>query len=276
MRIDGLQYSKGESSRTIKDDGRFPDVASDESVDIPGAGAESTDYTKGEPYLSTRMIFILSGGSKREKDYFKPLSADRLIHSVKLAFRPKKGQGLKPFELKRLAEEFIRDKCFITEDNSSFHIEEEDIIYLLQDVDEFSEELFGYLRYQSDNDPYRWIISNPSFEIWLFYHYFDHPKSLEAGIDMTERDRSNWLKEHLNTVVPGGIKPSQAFYKAEQAIQNSKKNYAENDRFPALYSTQMHMVAESILDSMNEEFHQMKLRRASRMEYYKNLNPLRK
>ena len=155
MRIDGLQYSKGESSRTIKDDGRFPDVASDESVDIPGAGAESTDYTKGEPYLSTRMIFILSGGSKREKDYFKPLSADRLIHSVKLAFRSKKGQGLKPFELKRLAEEFIRDKCFITEDNSSFHIEEEDIIYLLQDVDEFSEELFGYLRYQSDNDPYQ-------------------------------------------------------------------------------------------------------------------------
>lgn len=272
MRIEGLRYSKGESSKIVSEDSSNHDKDSERSVDISGLGAEPTDYTKGAPYLSTRIIFILSGGTKREKDYFRPLKTDGQIHSVKVAFRSKEGQGLKPYELRELAEDFAKNQCFVTEDNSSFHIEDDDIIYLLQDVDEFSEELFGYLNNKDDNASYRWVISNPSFEIWLYYHYYDNPSSLHEGIAMSERDRSNWIKEYLNTLIPGGIKSTQALYIVERAIENSKNNYAERDNFPLLYSTQMHIVAESIINVMNEEFHQMKMRREQKIEYYRNLN----
>ena len=272
MKIDGLRYSKGEASKVVSEDSFNSVKDSVKAVDISGLGAESTDYTKGAPYLSTRIIFILSGGTKREKAYFKPLKTDRQIHSVKIAFRSKEGQGLKPYELKELAENFVKNQYFVTEDNSSYHIEVDDIIYLLQDVDEFSEELWGYLKDNDEESSYRWIISNPSFEIWLFYHYFDNPSNLHEGISMSERDRSNWIKEYLNTLIPGGIKPTQALYTVEQAIENSKNNYSEQDGFPSLFSTQMHIVADSIISIMKEEFHQMKMRREQKANYYRNLN----
>ncbi len=272
MKIEELRYSKSESSRNIPEDSPNSVKNSDSSVDIAGLGVVATDYTKGSPYLSTRIIFILSGGAKREKDYFRPLKTDGHIHSVKVAFRSKEGQGLKPYELIALASEFIETKLFVTEDNSSFHIEEGDIIYLLQDVDDFSEEIKGYLKDNEQSDSYRWIISNPSFETWLFYHYYDEPSPLRDGLAMSERDRSNWLKEHLNTLIPGGVKSTQALYVVECAIENSKKNYSEHEGFPSVYSTQMHIVAESILHEMEEEFNQMKKRREEKIEHYRNLS----
>lgn len=276
MKIEELRYSKSESSKNTPDDSPNFVKELDESVDVAGLGVESTDYTKGSPFLSTRIVFILSGGTKREKDYFKPLKTDRQIHSVKIAFRSKEGQGLKPYELRDLAEGFLKTRLFVTEDNSFFHIEEDDIIYLLQDVDEFSEEIKGYLKDNTQPLSYRWIISNPSFETWLFYHYYDEPSHLSAGLSMSEHDRSNWLKEHLNTIIPGGVKSTQALYMVERAIENSKNNYAEHENFPSVYSTQMHILAESILHEMDEEFYQMKKRRDEKIKHYKNVNNQKK
>ena len=239
---------------------------------VPGLGAFVSDYSKGAPYLSTKIIFILSGGSKREKDYFKPLKADKMIRSIKIAFRSKNGQGLKPYELNALAAEFIKNKNFVTEDDKCYRIEDEDIIYLLQDVDEFSIEVKKYLCDNATQSQYKWIVSNPSFEIWLFYHYFDTTELLEEGVRMSERDRSNWLKERLNTIVSGGVKTTQALYGIENAIANSSKNYVEENCFPKLYSTQMHIVAKSILSLMKSEFHDMKTRQEEKLEYYKRVN----
>lgn len=220
-------------------------------------------------------MFILSGGTKREKDYFRPLRSDSNIRSIKIAFRSKEGQGLKPYELKDLAEGFLNSKRFVTEDSNSFKIEEGDILYLLQDVDEFADEIKGYLSNIDTQLPLQWIVSNPSFEIWLFYHYYDSPDVLKDGVTMSERDRSNWLKEYLNTVVLGGVKTTQALYTAEVAIINSRKNYVENNGFPALYSTQMHAVVESILSIMGNEFPEMKVRQAERIAYYKKLSQIK-
>ncbi len=107
MKIENLRYTKSEASIEIPDGASNLYSKQGKSADITGLDAETTDYTKGSPVLSTRIIFILSGGTKREKDYFRPLRADGHVHSVKIAFRSKGGQGLKPFELRGLAEEFI-------------------------------------------------------------------------------------------------------------------------------------------------------------------------
>lgn len=278
MRIDNLSYKKGEDSKDIPEDS--PAFVSDPypcSIHIPGSEAVYSDYTKGAPYISTRIVFILSGGSRREKDYFKPLKSDDNIRSIKIAFRSKDGQGLKPYELKSIAEEFLKIKRFTTEEDKSYRIEDGDVIYLLQDVDEFAEEIKGYLPDDDSESPsFKWIISNPSFEIWLFYHYFDSPEKLHNGLTMSEHDRSNWLKEELHKQVPGGVKTTKALYDAEKAIINSRKNYMERDNFPELYSTQMHIVAESILSIMGKEFPEMKNRQDQRIAYYKNLRQIQK
>jgi len=275
MKIDKLNYTKGELSKEIKESSPILVHETQNSVEVSGLDAVSSDYSKGAPYISTRIVFILSGGTKREKDYFRPLKSDGHIRSIKIAFRSKEGQGLKPYELKNLAEEFLNTKRFVTEDNNSFKIEEGDMLYLLQDVDEFADEIKGYLSNIDTQLPFQWIISNPSFEIWLFYHYYDSPNVLNDGVMMSEHDRSNWLKEYLNTVVSGGVKTTQALYTAEVAVINSRKNYVESRGFPALYSTQMHIVVESILSIMGNEFPEMDGRRAKKVAYYKKLSQIK-
>lgn len=270
MKIENLKYAKGEASRKIFEASQVFESESKNPDIISRFSTVAADYSKGTPYLSTRIMFILSGGSKRERDYFRPLKTDVHIRSIRIAFRSKDGQGLKPYELKTLAEEFIERKQFVTEDNQSYRIEEDDMIYLLQDVDEFSDELKMYLTGNNSQTQYKWIISNPSFEIWLYYHYSDTTGPLSKGINMSARDRSNWLKEHLNTIVAGGVKTTKALYIIESAIANSRKNYGEDKSLPNLYSTQMHIVGESILSIMKTEFHDMKNRQAERIAFYKN------
>lgn len=274
MKIDNLKYAKEDLTKELKKGSAISALKSQDPAVLSGFDAVSSDYTKGAPFISTRIVFILSGGSKRERDYFRPLKSDGQIRSIKIAFRSKDGQGLKPYELKSIAEDFLNTKQFVTEDNKSFQIEEGDILYLLQDVDEFGDEIRRHLSNTDNHKPIQWIVSNPSFEIWLFYHYFDSPKLLNNGVMMTERDRSNWLKERLNTIISGGIKTTTALYTAEEAIINSRKNYVEIDGFPTLYSTQMHIVVETILSIMGNEFPEMKIRQAERVAYYNCKNPL--
>lgn len=270
MKIENLNYSKGDASKKIIEVSPIDESESKVLDTITGLEPPPVDYAKGTPYLSTRIMFILSGGSKRERDYFRPLKTDGHVRSIKIAFRSKDGQGLKPYELKTIAEEFIERKQFVTEDNKTYRIEKDDIIYLLQDVDEFSDELKMHLADVNSQTQYKWIISNPSFEIWLYYHYADTTAPLSKGINMSVRDRSNWLKEHLNTIVAGGEKTTKALYIVESAIANSRKNYGEDNSLPNLFSTQMHVVGESILSIMEKEFSDMKKRQAERIAFYKN------
>ena len=254
MKINNLKYTKDEPSENILESSTDAVSYSGEASPISGLGAEGSHYSKGSPVLDTRIIFILSGGSKREKDYFRPIHNNPAIRTIKIAFRSKKGQGLKPYE-----------------DRKSFHIEDDDELYLIQDVDEFGDEIKRYIIEQNSNSRIRWIISNPAFEIWLFYHYFDSPEMLGDCITMSERDRSNWLKEHLNKLIAGGVKTTAAFYSSEIAINNSKNRYAEEDGMPALFSTQMHIVAEIALKIMGEEFSIIKQHRESEIAFYKSL-----
>ena len=272
MNLENLHYAKGEGIRKMADavDRKLSTPISGE---IGGIGAIDTDYSKGEPKLEVKIIYILSGGSEREKDYFKPIIKDRQIRNVKIAFRSRKGQGLKPYELISLANEFSHSKKFVTEENVAYNIENGDILYLIQDVDEFGSELATLFRTDYDKDMIKWIVSNPSFEVWLFYHYFDNPSILGKGLELSEKDRSNWLKEYLHKIIPGGVQSTQAFHKAEVAILNSRKNYSEEGLLPSVYSTQMHILAEEIIGVLGkDEYKAMNERRSNRIASFRAKN----
>lgn len=96
---------------------------------------------------------------------------------------------------------------------------------------------------------------------------------LADGLDMSEHDRSNWLKEYLNKIIPGGVKSTQALHFANIAIGNSRKNYSEENGFPNIYATQMHLVAEKIIAILGEnEYKAMNERRNARIAFFKSQN----
>ena len=55
-----------------------------------------------------------------------------------------------------------------------------------------------------------------------------------------------------NMLVPGGLNPLRAFEQMAEGIAHSREHYAEDEqRIPLLYATQMHEMAQYLIDTMN-------------------------
>jgi len=211
-----------------------------ESISLPD------DYSKKAGKLRPVIIFIISEGEEKERNYFTELNKQKEITSVHIAFISKKEQGLTPDQAGDLAKDYLNNKVFIDYENNPSRIERDDIIYIVHDVDEYESKLKYILRDWSIENA-EWIISNPCFEIWLYYHFFDSPlPNLESIMHLPSAKRSGALKVELDRLVPGGVNPGKAVYRLNQAISNSKNNYNLDGSLPKLFSTDMHKLAEYI------------------------------
>lgn len=269
MDLNKLRYSKTVAVKDMEAHSDKTEKAAvsekDKSLSV---GKMSSDYLKGEATIETKIVFIISGGDKREKDYFKMLMKDRHIRRLKIAFVSKKGQGLVPSQMFELAKEYLFNKRFVTE-TDSFSIDADDTLYLVQDMDEFEVDIRTMFDKGDEIQQATWIVSNPSIEVWLFYHKFDTPKGyLDEGLKKPLSERSQWLKKKLDALVPGGINPINAFTDIRIAIANSKANYKEYNGLPDVYSTQMHILAEDILNTLGNEFDEMLQRRKEMAERF--------
>ena len=132
-------------------------------------------YEKQEGILSSNLLFVLSGGEKKEKDFLQELIQKRELHSLKVLFMSKKGQGLLPYQMQEKWLE-IQDCGKIVIEDQIYHLDAMDKIFLLSDVDEFYEQLLEISKDTVAGDQGQWIISNPCFEIWLYYCYLNNPE----------------------------------------------------------------------------------------------------
>lgn len=269
MKSDKLNYSSvGESREELSPIVLLP--TEEGKAVVEPIGEISAGYFKEEPVVDVKILFIISGGEKREKDYFRVLMKN-CGSILKVAFCSKKGNGLNPQEMVEKAKKFLDKKLFITtKDAKAIPMEGDDTIYLLQDIDLFEADI-RELNKKGMPVGAEWVISNPAFEIWLFYHYFDSPKGRIDELDsLSVGQRSQRLKQLLDEVKPGGINPMQAFYEMKTAIENSKINWRENKGLPALYSTQMHVLASEILRLLGEDnFDKLKARWAENIRFWK-------
>lgn len=269
MDLNKLRYSKTVAVKDMEaHSNKTEKAAVSEKDNSLSVGKMSSDYLKGEATIETKIVFIISGGDKREKDYFKMLMKDRHIRRLKIAFVSKKGQGLVPSQMFELAKEYLFNKRFVTE-TDSFSIDADDTLYLVQDMDEFEVDIRTMFDKGDEIQQATWIVSNPSIEVWLFYHKFDTLKGyLDEGLKKPLSERSQWLKKKLDALVPGGINPINAFADIRIAIANSKANYKEYNGLPDVYSTQMHILAEDILNTLGNEFDEMLQRRKEMAERF--------
>lgn len=261
MKLDDLKYGKDNGSkekRNVKKAVETKSVpSSSKPMHLPPITL-SSDYTKPDGEIDVRILFILSGGEDRERNYFKMLKDDQHLEKIKVAFASKKGQGLNPTQLLEVAKHSVSSKKFTTEEATyRFEKDNGDIIYLLQDIDQFEQEI-RRLANEEQPDCLQWIYSNPAFEMWLFYHYYANPlPHLKDAIGKTLALRSQWLKGYLPKIIKGGVRTTKAIAQMRTAIENSKANYKEVKGLPELFSTQMHVLAEDILGIMGDEFDKM-------------------
>lgn len=238
-------YSKGNPEKELLPQQIKKTVEAEIQV-TPVVEAQSSAYQKADLEEMPKAFFVLiSGGEVREKDYFKIIAHQDKFKRIKLEFiaDPLK---LSPDGMLELAE-YKKARY-----GSSKNIDEEpDKIYLISDVDHFMTELLG-IKPKCITEGFSLIISNPCFEVWLYYAYFDSLPSFRIPTDYLKI--SSKFKGWLPSAIRGGIKTTRAILNIYPNIEHAKKNYKEDTNgIPDLFSTNMFELAEELLPLIEPE-----------------------
>lgn len=252
MDLSKLKYTKGVSEQPTRESVQKSPAKKEEkreAVDVP---IVSSAYQKREGVLSPNLVFVLSGGEKKEKDFLRELIRRRELYSLKVAFMSEKGQGLQPYQMQAKWQE-IQETGEFTIDDQKYHLDTMDKVFLLSDVDEFYDQLVKIYNDTIGADQGQWIVSNPCFEIWLYYCYLNNPDEDLAELKHLDiAERSQKLKALGHIQVSGGLNPCNAFERMPTGIKHSKAHYdIDVNRIPVLFATQMHEMAQYIVDTMN-------------------------
>lgn len=214
-------------------------------------------YSKGDGTVSPGLFLVISGGTTRERNFLGEFLKEggNSFTSLKIIFlsSAQRVGGLTP---KMMEEEFqsLKDNDKIAYKNVEIHLSDIDEVFMISDVDHYESQLRELL--SSSDGSCHWIISNPDFEVWLYYCYFSNPAiDLQAIVDSPASKRSRLMKKLNDSLHPGGIDPRKAFARMEQGIHNAENNYREDENgFPLLLSTQMFRFCQCVYHHIHDEF----------------------
>ncbi len=202
----------------------------------------ATRYSKGEAIIEPEAFFVVfSNGEVREKNYFSWMM--RNCPRLKLEFEgiPQSPDDLlvkaveKKEEYAKTASEMYPDKY-----------------YAVTDVDHFYNDI---VRSQDDYvaNGIQLVISNPCFEVWLYYSKRD---DMFDGFLMPDNllKLSQEVKHFLNQKIPGGCNPKRAVFDIKDNISNARLHYAEDcNGVPVVFTTNMFVLAEDLLPHIEIE-----------------------
>lgn len=222
----------------------------DSTMPIPSA------YKKEDGTLSYSLICVISGGTGRERIFLSELEKKHTFKKVNVVFvSTKDGEGgLTPKMMFSEYERICHNGTIYTS-GRRVQLDSVDIIYMFTDVDHYEKELIEILKNSRKESPI-WIISNPDFEIWLYYCFMNNPYGdLKDVLEATPSQRSKKLKTVNGTFNNGGgLDTRKAFEHLEEGIAHSKEHYQETNGIPNILSTQMHIFAEDVLLRLGDEY----------------------
>ena len=194
----------------------------------------SRRYERQEPLRDSRKIYIYCEGNKREFDYFRFFCG--LSSNVNIIPIPSKDGKTDPEKLMEAA----REEFGINSDVSpkfTLDVSQQDNVWFVIDTDSWGSkitDLRNFCKSQNaglDNEAWYVSQSNPSFEIWLYYHKFSE-KPVKNDVD-----KYSSIKEFVDAQIPGGFDSRKHPAMIEAAIQNAKATYEEENQVLKLYST---------------------------------------
>jgi len=186
-------------------------------------------FEKKEPFRSASLFVIICEGEKREPQYFEFF--DGLTSKIKVRPIPSSEGKSAPVHLIENANEAEK----------KFEVVEDDDVWFVLDIDRWRDGIHVLQEECRKKKNWNVAISNPCFEVWLYYHFGQNPPNLQ-----NPEACGNW-KGLLPEINNGGFDSNRHPTLLENAIANSKKNFAENGYLPNIGSTQVFRLGERIL-----------------------------
>lgn len=197
-------------------------------------------YNRVEPFKNAKKIYIFCEGERKEIDYFKFFQGFASnIDIIPIANENGKSD---PTKLKAQAEYQIK--------NDLITISEEllDEIWFVIDTDRWNEgNKISILKdfVKEKNQIYNgWFVaqSNPSFEIWLYYHFYSEKPENEDVLAFMS------FKEYVATKIKGGFDNRSMPIEIQRATINAEENFESEDDQPKLYSTEVFNLSKKIIN----------------------------
>lgn len=197
-------------------------------------------YKKVEPFKNAKKIYIFCEGERRELDYFSFFQGFASnIDIIPIANDNGKSD---PTKLKAQAE--------LSLENRSILLSEEllDEVWFVIDTDRWNEgNKIGLLKafVEEKNQSYNgWFVaqSNPSFEIWLYYHFHSEKPRSEEMVAFAS------FKEFVATKIKGGFDNRRMPLEIQRATLNAGRNFESENEQPKVYSTEVFNLAKQIVN----------------------------
>ena len=204
----------------------------------------SRRYERQEPLRDSRKIYIYCEGNKREFDYFRFFCG--LSSNVNIIPIPSKDGKTDPEKLMEAAQEEFGINSDVSP-KFTLDVSQQDNVWFVIDTDSWGNkitDLRNFCKSQNaglDNETWYVSQSNPSFEIWLYYHKFSE-KPVKNDVD-----KYSSIKEFVDAQIPGGFDSRKHPAMIEVAIQNAKATYEEENQVLKLYSTEVFKLGQVIL-----------------------------
>ena len=214
-------------------------------------------YQRQAPIREAKKVYIFCEGDREVSylNYFTGISSN--IDIIPIGSQQGKSD---PVKLKEQAEEhFIK---------TSLNADYRDEVWFVIDTDRWNEkdkitQLKTFCaQNKTNNNSWEVTQSNPSFEVWLYYHFEEEkPKEEEVKACTT-------FKAFLNNKVKGGFDARKAPIHIKTAIENSLKHYDKDDKGqPILYTTEVHNLANSIYPFLKDTISEI----VKNSDFYKSL-----
>ncbi len=237
------------------------ETKSKESVSKISIRDSGKNYRKEEGMrLPYSFLVIISGGEVRERNYFKIISDQERFKQIKIEFIADPLM-LSPDGLLETAK--YKQEHYKTSQEA-----EPDKIFIVTDVDHFITELLR-IKPECKKLNINLIISNPCFEVWLYYGKFNtKPTDFKVPDDVLKI--SHCFKTYLGKKVKGGIAPTKAIFDISENIKNAKTHYNEDENgISELFSTNMFVLAEELLPLVENELKKLSTENKARIKSYK-------
>src|SRR5690554_1445077 len=205
-------------------------------------------YERETPSRDAKSVFIFCEGKKREFQYFRYFrDLDSRIN-------------IKVYELnhnddnspKGLLE--IANKCFPTNSEnieSEYSFVEGDEVWIVLDCDKDKREsrvpqIADIIKECSNKIGWYVAISNPCFEVWLYYHEFAKKPDVLS-------EKPIWWKQLVATEIKGGFDSKRHPLLIKTARDNARNNYAVVGNTPEVGCTDVFKLADTILPLVKEK-----------------------